>query len=227
MPTSKLPRYAIIVAGGKGLRMGSTLPKQFLPLAGRPVLMHTLERFAQVVDDVILVLPEDHIIYWEGLCQEYAFTLPIRLALGGETRFHSVRSALSLLPKAGWVAVHDGVRPLVSQELIEACFVQAEAVGAALPALPMTDSLRQLDETGSSHAVERSQFVGVQTPQTFSLERLHTAYLQPYQPTFTDDASVYEASGFGAPALVPGERTNIKITTPLDLSLAELLLTQA
>ena len=161
MPTSKLPRYAIIVAGGKGLRMGSALPKQFLPLAGRPVLMHTLERFARVVDEVILVLPEDHIIYWEGLCQEYDFTLPIRLALGGETRFHSVRSALRQLPKSGWVAV------------------------------------------------------------------LHTAYLQPYQPTFTDDASVYEASGFGAPALVPGERTNIKITTPLDLSLAELLLTQA
>jgi len=189
--------------------------------------MHTLECFARVVDEVILVLPEDHITYWEGLCQKYDFTLPIRLALGGETRFHSVLSALRLLPKAGWVAVHDGVRPLVSQELIEACFVQAEAVGAALPALPMTDSLRQLDETGSSHAVERSQFVGVQTPQTFSLERLHTAYLQPYQPTFTDDASIYEASGFGAPALVPGERTNIKITTPLDLSLAELLLTQA
>lgn len=224
-PTAvRLPRYAVIVAGGKGLRMGGELPKQFLPLGGKPVLMHTLERFAPLVDELILVLPEAHIAYWQDLCVEYQFDLPVRLALGGETRWHSVRSALAQLPEVGWVAVHDGVRPLVSRALIEACFAEAEEAGAALPALPVTDSLRQRDDVAGSVAVERSRFVAVQTPQTFALDRLQEAYRRSYQETFTDDASVYEAAGFGAPRLVPGEVTNIKLTTPLDLSLAALLL---
>lgn len=223
-PATRLPRYAVIVAGGRGLRMGGDLPKQFLPIGGKPVLMHTLEHFAPLVDALILVLPEDHIPYWQALCAQYAFRLPVRLALGGETRWHSVRSALSLLPQTGWVAVHDGVRPFVSTELIEACFEGAESHGAALPALAVTDSLRQRGEAGESIAVERSHYVAVQTPQTFSLEQLQRAYALPYSPAFTDDASVYEAAGFGAPLLVDGERTNIKLTTPLDLALAELLL---
>lgn len=223
---TRLPRYAILVAGGKGLRMGGDLPKQFLPLAGLPVLMHTLHRFHGLVDETILVLPSDHIPYWEALREQYAFTLPVRLVRGGETRFHSVRSALQLLPQEGWVAVHDGVRPLVSRELIEACFVAAEKSGAALPALPVTDSLRQLDEGAVSHAVERSLFVAVQTPQTFDLGRLQAAYRQDFSERFTDDASVYESAGFGAPTLVSGERQNIKLTTPLDMTLAELLLAE-
>lgn len=220
----RLPRYAVIVAGGKGLRMGGEVPKQFLPLGGKPVLMHTLERFLPLVDEVVLVLPEEQIPYWEALCREYHFSHPVRLALGGESRWHSVRSALSTLPEAGWVAVHDGVRPLVSTRLIEACFAEAEAVGAALPALPVTDSLRERDGAEKSFAVERSRFVAVQTPQVFALDRLQSAYRLPYSAAFTDDASVYEAAGYGAPKLVAGERENIKLTTPLDLTLAELLL---
>lgn len=217
-------RYAIIVAGGRGLRMGGELPKQFLPLSGKPVLMRTLELFEGEVSRIILVLPEDHIPFWEELCKQYHFTLPHTVALGGETRFHSVRSGLSHLPQEGLVAVHDGVRPLVSSALIRRSFEEAERNGAALPACPVTDSLRLRQDEGKSEAVDRSRYVAVQTPQTFNLGRLHQAYQQAYSPLFTDDASVYEATSLGSITLIDGEETNIKLTTPRDLLLAELLL---
>lgn len=217
-------RYAIIVAGGRGLRMGGELPKQFLPLCGKPVLMRTLELFEGEVNRIILVLPEDHIPFWEELCQRYHFTLPHTVALGGETRFHSVRSGLSHLPQEGLVAVHDGVRPLVSSALIRRSFEEAERNGAALPACPVTDSLRLRQDEGKSEAVDRSRYVAVQTPQTFDLGRLQRAYGQAYSPLFTDDASVYEAASLGSITLIDGEETNIKLTTPRDLLLAELLL---
>lgn len=217
-------RYAIIVAGGRGLRMGGELPKQFLPLGGKPVLMRTLELFEGEVSRIILVLPEDHIPFWEELCERYHFTLPHTVALGGETRFHSVRSGLSHLPQEGLVAVHDGVRPLASHELIRRSFEEAEQSGAALPACPVTDSLRLRQDEGKSEAVDRSRYVAVQTPQTFDLGRLQQAYQQDYSPLFTDDASVYEAASLGSITLIDGEETNIKLTTPRDLLLAELLL---
>lgn len=217
-------RYAIIVAGGRGLRMGGELPKQFLPLGGKPVLMRTLELFEGEVSRIILVLPEDHIPFWQELCERYHFTLPHTVALGGETRFHSVRSGLSHLPQEGLVAVHDGVRPLVSSALIRRSFEEAERSGAALPACPVTDSLRLRQDEGKSEAVDRSRYVAVQTPQTFDLGRLQQAYEQAYSPLFTDDASVYEAASLGSITLVAGEETNIKLTTPRDLLLAELLL---
>lgn len=217
-------RYAIIVAGGRGLRMGGELPKQFLPLSGKPVLMRTLELFEGEVNRIILVLPEDHIPFWQELCQRYHFTLPHTVALGGETRFHSVRSGLSHLPQEGLVAVHDGVRPLASRALIRRSFEEAERSGAALPACPVTDSLRLRQDEGKSEAVDRSRYVAVQTPQTFDLGRLQRAYEQAYSPLFTDDASVYEAASLGSITLIDGEETNIKLTTPRDLLLAELLL---
>lgn len=217
-------RYAIIVAGGRGLRMGGELPKQFLPLSGKPVLMRTLELFEGEVSRIILVLPEDHIPFWKELCQKYHFTLPHTVALGGETRFHSVRSGLSHLPQEGLVAVHDGVRPLVSSALIRRSFEEAERSGAALPACPVTDSLRLRQDEGKSEAVDRSRYVAVQTPQTFDLGRLQQAYEQAYSPLFTDDASVYEAASLGSITLIDGEEANIKLTTPRDLLLAELLL---
>ena len=209
-------RYAIIVAGGRGLRMGGELPKQFLPLSGKPVLMRTLELFEGEVSRIILVLPEDHIPFWQELCEQYHFTLTHTVA--------SVRSGLSHLPQEGLVAVHDGVRPLVSRVLIRRSFEEAERSGAALPACPVTDSLRLRQDEGKSEAVDRSRYVAVQTPQTFDLGRLQQAYEQAYSPLFTDDASVYEAASLGSITLIDGEETNIKLTTPRDLLLAELLL---
>ena len=162
-------RYAIIVAGGRGLRMGADLPKQFLPLRGEPVLMHTLRLFAPEVEELILVLPAEQQDLWQELCAEHHFTLPHRITTGGATRFDSVRSGLSELPAEGLVAVHDGVRPLVSRTLIRRTFEVAEETGAALPACSVTDSLRLLGEDDCSEAVDRARYRAVQTPQTFDL----------------------------------------------------------
>ena len=187
-------------------------------------MMHTLRQFAPEVEELILVLPADQQGLWQELCTQHQFTLPHRIADGGATRFESVRSGLSKLPEQGLVAIHDGVRPLVSRALIRRTFEVAETSGAALPACPVTDSLRLLGEEGASEAVERACYRAVQTPQTFDLSRLHRAYEQPFRPLFTDDASVYEAAHLGAITLVEGEETNIKLTTPRDLLLADLLL---
>ena len=220
----KEKRYALIVAGGRGLRMGADLPKQFLLLAGRPVLMHTIARFAPHVDAIVLVLPADHHAYWQELCRKYDFAISHRVVAGGDTRFASVRNGLEVVPDGVLVAVHDGVRPLVSAETIDICFRVAAEVGAAAPCRTLTESLRYYAADGN-FAVDRSRYVTVQTPQTFRSEWLREAYGKAYEERFTDDCSVYEHH-FGRPVtLIAGNPENIKLTTPIDLSLAELLLT--
>lgn len=230
-------KYAIIVAGGKGLRMGGELPKQFIPVEGRPVLMRTLDAFYAYDDTLhlILVLPRDHQPYWQELCREYQFAVPHRVADGGATRFHSVQNGLSLVdaPEA-LVAVHDGVRPFVSHEVIACCFREAELHGAVVPVIPVVETVRQLValnessplgevEGASSVTVPRDAYRLVQTPQTFRASLLRRAYEQPYCDDFTDDASVVEALGH-AVHLVEGNRENIKLTTPFDLTVARALL---
>lgn len=221
------PRLAIIVAGGQGLRMGAELPKQFIPLCGRPILMHTLERFMKM-DLLVLVLPKGHISYWQNLCDEYNFRLPHRVVEGGETRFHSVQAALAVLDEYedGLVAIHDGVRPLVSLDVIERVYCAAAESGAALPTVEVVDSLRRIEASGHTRAVVRSEYLSVQTPQAFALERLRRAYALPYDTAFTDDASVYEAAKQGELQLIDGNIENIKITSPKDLILAEYYLSQ-
>lgn len=224
-----MKRYVIIVAGGKGLRMGSDLPKQFIPIAGKPILMHTLEKFAHwdVEAQLLLVLPEAHQAYWQMLCREIGCRAAHRLATGGETRFHSVRNGLEQLRSevepGDLIAVHDGVRPFVSEEVISACFQEAERGGAAVPVCPVIDSLRRKTADGKSEPVDRSLYYAVHTPQVFRAELLYRAYGQPFQNTFTDDASVVESLGAEV-AMVPSNRENIKITTPMDLAIARSLL---
>jgi 2-C-methyl-D-erythritol 4-phosphate cytidylyltransferase len=219
-----MKRYAIIVAGGKGLRMGGELPKQFIPVEGRPVLMRTLDAFhaCDASIQLILVLPHDHQAYWHELCAQYQFAVPHRIADGGATRFHSVQSGLSLVdaPEA-LVAVHDGVRPFVSPEVISRCYAEAEAHGAVVPVIPVVETVRQLVGEGSK-TVARDAYRLVQTPQTFRATLLRRAYEQPYCDAFTDDASVVEALG-SAVSLVDGNRENIKLTTPFDLIVAKAL----
>ncbi len=219
-----MKRYAIIVAGGKGLRMGGELPKQFIPIEGRPVLMRTLDTFHACDESIqiILVLPRDHQDYWRELCAQYKFAVPHRIADGGATRFHSVQSGLSLVdaPEA-LVAVHDGVRPFVSHEVISRCYAEAEAHGAVVPVIPVVETVRQLTGEGSV-TVDRNAYRLVQTPQTFRATLLRRAYEQPYTDAFTDDASVVEALG-EAVTLVDGNRENIKLTTPFDLIVAKAL----
>lgn len=221
-----MDKCMVVVAGGKGLRMGKDLPKQFLPVGGRPVLMHTLEAFhrCDVAMGLVLVLPEAHRDYWDALCRRYDFALPHRVVSGGATRFHSVANGLRAVPpEVRLIGVHDGVRPFVSARLIEALFAAADCHGAAVPAIPVVDSLRHVDACGGSVAVSRSEYRSVQTPQVFRSALLLRAYDTPYRETFTDDASVVEAAGH-AVTLVEGEVDNIKITTPRDLAVAEILL---
>ena len=215
----------LIVAGGRGTRMGGPQPKQFLELAGRPVLMHTLEAFDRwdASARLIVVLPEDQIDTWKRLCEAYVFGRIHRVVAGGETRFHSVRNGLGAVASNGLIAVHDGVRPLVAPSVIAACFAAAADGGAAVPVVPVVESVREVDADGGSRPVDRTRFRVVQTPQVFRADVLRAAYCLPYDPRFTDDASVVEASGV-AVRLVPGNRENIKLTTPMDLLLAEQLM---
>lgn len=220
-------KYVIIVAGGKGLRMGGELPKQFIPVEGRPVLMHTLDAFHSCDSsiEIILVLPHDHQPYWQELCREYQFAVPHRIADGGATRFHSVQNGLALVdaPEA-LVAVHDGVRPFVAHEVINRCYQDAEQYGAVVPVIPVVETVRQLLPEGSK-TVSRDGYRLVQTPQTFRASLLRRAYEQPYRETFTDDASVVEALD-NVVHLVEGNRENIKLTTPFDLVVARALLSE-
>lgn len=220
--------HTIIVAGGKGLRMGSDIPKQFIPVNGMPVLMHTIRRFREFDPQmhIVLVLPKDHQDYWRQLCDEYRFTDRHDITDGGSTRFHSSQNgimALAEAPDSDIVAIHDGVRPLVSVETIGRCFTAAAGSGAAIPVLPVIDTLRYVghaDENGvnteQGHNVLRSDYRVVQTPQTFRLALLRRAFTQPFSERFTDDASVVEALGEKV-TMVDGNRENIKITTPYDL----------
>ena len=218
--------YVIIVAGGKGLRMGSDIPKQFLPIGGKPVLMRTLERFRTYSDDlqIILVLPEAQQDYWRQLCEEYHFDVEYQLANGGQTRFHSVQNGLALVPDnaEGVVGVHDGVRPFPSIEVIRNCYETAKEKKAVIPVIPVVETVRHLENEGSV-TVPRSDYRLVQTPQTFDIQLLKAANHQPYNDGFTDDASVVESYGH-AITLVEGNRENIKITTPYDMKIAEVLI---
>ena len=219
-----MDRYAILVAGGKGLRMGSDIPKQFLPLRGRPVLMHTIDVFRRTYPDIhiILVLPREQQDYWRQLCGQHDYDVELCVADGGETRFHSVHNGLSLIPDdaRGVVGVHDGVRPFVSPEAIRRCYEAAEEFGAVVPVVPVVETVRQVLADGGSMTVDRNAYRLVQTPQTFDIQLLKKAYGQPFDPFFTDDASVVEAMGHPI-KLVEGNNENIKLTNPADLKLAE------
>lgn len=220
-----MKKYVIVVAGGKGLRMGGEIPKQFIPVKGKPVLMRTLETFYACDPNIelIVVLPVEQRSYWEHLCAEYSFTLTHRIAAGGETRFHSVKNGLALVEEDGVVGVHDGVRPFVSAEVIANCYAQAATLQAVVPVTDVVETVRHLLPEGGSETVSRNDYKLVQTPQVFTVELLKRAYAQDYKPFFTDDASVVEA--LGQPVhLVSGNRENIKLTTPFDLKVAESLI---
>ncbi len=226
--------YIIIVAGGKGLRMGGDIPKQFLLIGGRPVLMRTLERFREYSPtlQIILVLPKDQQNYWLQLCKEYDFKIDYQMTDGGETRFHSVQHGLALIPDdaQGVVGVHDGVRPFPSIEVIRNCYETAREKKAVIPVIAVVETVRKLVSIGTissldtilSKTVPRNDYRLVQTPQCFDIQLLKAANRQPYNDNFTDDASVVENYGQDI-TLVEGNRENIKITTPYDIVIAEAL----
>ena len=217
----------IIVAGGKGLRMGGDIPKQFVPIAGKPILMRTIERFKEydAAIQIVLVLPESQLDYWKSLCAEYGFTQEVTIANGGDTRFHSVMNGLALVnPEVQLIGVHDGVRPFVSVATIAACYDEAARSGAAVPVIEPVETVRHLTSAdGTSETVARGDYRLVQTPQVFTADLLRRAYRQPFTPFFTDDASVVEALGHSV-TLVAGNRENIKITTPFDMVVGEAIL---
>jgi 2-C-methyl-D-erythritol 4-phosphate cytidylyltransferase len=221
--TGSLPRFAIIVAGGSGSRMKASVSKQFLLLQGKPILQRTIERFLAVTPTphIILVLPERDLAIWQGLCLQHQFlpdaTDTIQSVLGGATRFQSVRNGLAAIQASeGLVAVHDGVRPFVSPDIIEQSYRTAEQTGSAVTCVAVKDSVRVVDAAGRSQAVDRSQYRLVQTPQTFRLDIFRQAFQTDEQPFFTDCASVVEYAGH-AVTLIEGSYENIKITTPEDL----------
>ena len=212
-------KSVIIVAGGKGLRMGGDIPKQFLVVDGRPILMHTIQRFHDYDSSmqIIVVLPVDQHDYWNQLCRQYHFSIPFDVADGGKERFHSVLNGLAKVnPAVTLIGVHDGVRPYVSVEVIDHCYEAAQIYGAAIPVIDVFETLRHTLPDGSSHTVPRSEYKIVQTPQVFQSSLLREAYRQEFVPDFTDDASVVEAMGISV-TLVQGNRENVKITTRNDL----------
>lgn len=217
----------IVVAAGSGTRFGTALPKQFCLLDGLPVVMHCINRFRKFLAGahIILVLSADRIDYWRQICEEFSFESPV-IATGGATRWESVKNALPLIVDDSQVVmVHDAARPLVSRDVIDRLQKSLnDGAEGALPVLPMTDSLRQLNPDGTSKAVDRSRYMAVQTPQAFPTKLLVNAYNQPYCGTMTDDASVMEAAGYFDIRLVPGDEATLKITRPIDLSLTEIYL---
>jgi len=218
--------YSIIItAAGKGLRMGTDVPKQFLLINGQPILFHTIQRFYEYdpTIQIIVVLPEDqiHIDHWLSLVHQHEFEIPHETVSGGETRFHSIKNGLAFA-KGQIIGVHDGVRPFVSHEVIANCYREAEKSGACIPVLPVKESLRKINGA-LSKAVDRSAYRKVQTPQCFEVNLLKKSYEQAYQSFFTDDASVVEANGHHI-TVVNGNEENIKITSPFDLKLAEVLI---
>lgn len=218
--------YGIFVAGGSGTRMGGDVPKQFLPLDGRPILQCTIERFLEAVPEmkIITVLPRTHFQTWKDLCAIHSFHCPQTLVAGGLTRFHSVRNALKKVPDDAVVAIHDGVRPLLSPELIRRMLARMEeGCRALLPVVPVVDTLRSTDP--GTPDPDRSRVVAVQTPQIFRAADIKEAYTQAYDLSFTDDGSVAARKGIPL-TFEEGERFNLKITTPEDLILAEAILTR-
>jgi 2-C-methyl-D-erythritol 4-phosphate cytidylyltransferase len=221
-----MQKFAIIVAGGSGSRMKSDIPKQFLVLKGKPVLFHTIDAF-QSFDATIqikLVLPESQFDFWYQLCQQYHYQFKGQLVVGGQTRYHSVQNGLrAIVGEEGIVAVHDGVRPLISSSTLEKAYEQASLEGTSVVSVSLKDSLRQVKADGSNEAAFREAFKIVQTPQIFRLDWMRKAFTADWIPEFTDCASVMEYGGYKI-HLVEGEYTNIKITTPEDLILAEAFL---
>lgn len=219
-----MKKIALIVAGGSGSRMHSPLPKQFMELNGKPLLMHTFQAFANFDSsfEFVLVLPEKEVDTWKNLCKKFGFSIKHSIVKGGKTRFHSVKNGLKLIGGEGIVFIHDGVRPLVSVKTIENCFQTALAYGNALPVILPTESVRKVS-VGKSEAVDRTRYYLVQTPQTFQVPLIKRAYEQKYSKKFTDDASVLENTGASI-HLVEGNRENIKITWPADLIMAAALL---
>lgn len=215
--------YGIFVAGGSGTRMGGDIPKQFLNLGGKAILQRTVERFLEAVPDmqVIVVLPQQHFSTWKDICIRGSLYRPQTLVSGGMTRFHSVRNALEKVPDGAIVSIHDGVRPLISKELIREMTDRMQSVPAMIPVVPVVDTLRSKDP--SCPSPDRSSLVAVQTPQMFWSELIKDAYTQAYDLSFTDDASVAERKDIPL-TLIDGERYNIKITTPEDLRLAEAVI---
>jgi 2-C-methyl-D-erythritol 4-phosphate cytidylyltransferase len=216
-------KYAIIVAGGSGQRMGTAIPKQFLLLQDKPLLCYSIEAFIQAFDDIqiILVLPEAHISTGEEIISKYQYK-NIRLTAGGETRFHSVSNGLKLVADSSIIFVHDGVRCMVTHDLIHRCYKQALDKGSAIPAVAATDSIR-IDEGSSNRIIDRNKIRIIQTPQTFRSEILLPAYNQEYDSCFTDEASVVESFGKEV-FLIDGEYDNLKVTRPIDIILAEKIL---
>lgn len=218
-------RIVIIVAGGSGTRMGADIPKQFLPLLGKPILIHTIEAFLAIpsLTEIILVLPASQIPVWFDLCKKHHFEIKHTIVEGGETRFQSVSNGLmKVLDSEALVAIHDGVRPLVSSEVIEKCFQEAEKYGNAIPAIKPSETVRFCKESGTI-PVDREKVLLIQTPQVFKSSIIKKCHQTLWQPSFTDDASVVEHAG-NQIHIVEGNRENIKITTPQDLLFAEVLL---
>ena len=219
-----LKKFVLIVAGGSGSRMQNSTPKQFLEISGKPVLMHTLSAFYNFDPsiEIILVLPEDQLETWKKLCNNHNFSIPHKLAHGGKMRFDSVKNGLEQISENGIVFIHDGVRPLVSAQTIKNCLNTTIEKGNALPVVPVSESVRYVDENASK-ALDRTKYFLVQTPQTFRVDEIKQAYKQPYSGFFSDDASVLENMGTKINT-VAGNRENIKITFPEDIRLAEVLL---
>lgn len=220
----KLQEYAIVVAGGKGTRIKSLVPKQFIELSGLPILMHTLTAFREYSSEIriVLVLPQDDEERWKSLCAKHQFDVPLTIVHGGETRFQSVKNGLALVPDNSLVAIHDGVRPLVSSDIIGASFRLAAVHGTAVTAVRLKDSIRITDQDNTK-AVDRSKFRLIQTPQTFKSELIKKAYQTKEEVSMTDDASVAEHAGHLI-SLFEGSYENIKVTTGDDLVVAEALL---
>jgi 2-C-methyl-D-erythritol 4-phosphate cytidylyltransferase len=223
---SLMQKSVIIVAGGAGKRMGGDIPKQFIEIGGKPVLMHTILRFFDFDSNIfiVLVLPFHQIETWNLLCSQHRFMLPHQIVAGGDERYNSVKNGLEKISDNQLVAIHDGVRPLVSRETISKSYQLAEIYGSAVPSVPVKESLREVLE-GKNRPVDRRNFYLIQTPQTFKSSLIKQAYQKPYNPLFTDDASVFEAAG-NEVHLFEGNIENIKITTPTDLKIAAILLNE-
>ncbi len=220
-----MKEYLIIVAGGTGKRFDSKTPKQFLNIAGEPLLMHTISVFYNYSKglEIFLVLPLEYFNYWKNLCLENKFEINHRLVEGGNERFYSVKNALKFIPDESFVTIHDGVRPLVDQTTIKNCFSEAKKFGNAIPVAKINDSVRQLGDEGKSKAIDRNKLRIIQTPQTFYSKKIKNAYLQEFDESFTDDASVLESMGEEI-HLIEGNPENIKVTRKNDLLFAEVFL---
>lgn len=217
--------YVIIVAGGKGSRMKSSVPKQFLTIHNKPILQYTLEAFykSSLNIEIILVLPKEHVAIWKDICQQNCINIPHKICIGGAERFFSVKNGLGEINENGVVGIHDGVRPLVNSETIEKLYRTASENGSAIPYIKVKESVREIGNNGSA-VLDRDRIALIQTPQCFHIDKIKEAYKQEFNASFTDDASVFEAAFGKVVTLVEGNQENIKITTPIDLKIAEALL---